>query len=133
MFTYNYWMKVYNFISSRDCVEVYWSSGTRFSTNRYCVDLPEWCLSKNCIKGWKRQRDAGFGIFFKKATKMAKRAVKSDVWKMLISKGLEQFPILYQKKASRIRNKIVRVLLLNSNAANNLIRSGSNKLKSKMY
>lgn len=83
-------------------------------------------------KGQKGQKRVEFRSFSKKATKTARRAIKSTVGKMVISKGLEQLFGLYQKGALCRKNNRVRTLF-NSDVANNLIRSGSNKLNSKIY
>ena len=87
---------------------------------------------KSARKVQKVQKGVEFRSFSKKATKTARRAIKSTVGKMVISKGLEQLFSLYQKGASCRKNKRVRTLF-NSDVANNLIRNGSNKLNSKMY
>ena len=45
-----------------------------------------------CRRG---QRGRGIGSLFKKAEKLAKKAVKSDIAKMAISQGLAYAPKLY--------------------------------------
>ena len=59
---------------------------------------------KKCAR-MRGQRDRGIGSLFKKAKKLAKKAVKSDIAKMVIGQELAYAPKLYDMSPSRIKNK----------------------------
>ena len=76
------------------------------------------------------QRSCGFDSFFKKAGKLAKQAVKSNLSRIPISKCVEHLPSLYRKGASRIKNKKL-IALLNSNIAHGIGNTGDGKVGSR--
>ena len=59
---------------------------------------------KKCARR-RGQRGCGIGSLFKKAKKLAKKVVKSDIAKMAISQGLGYTPKLYDIGTSRIKKK----------------------------
>ena len=63
---------------------------------------------KKCKKKLSRQRGCGFKSFFKKAKKLAKKTVNSDIAKMAISQGLAYAPKLYDMSTSKIGNERVK-------------------------
>ena len=68
---------------------------------------------------------------FKKAKKLAKKVVKSDVAKMAIGQGLAYAPKLYDMGTSRIKNKKVKQLL-QSEMVKGLLNKGINKAYSNL-
>ena len=80
---------------------------------------------KKCARR-RGQRGRGIGRLFKKAKKLAKKAVKSDISKMTISQGLAYAPKLYDMGTSRIKNEKVKQLV-QSEMAKGLLNKGINK------
>ena len=78
---------------------------------------------QKCKRRRSGQRGRGIKSFFKKAKKLAKKAVNSDIAKMAISQGLAYAPKLYDMATSKIGNKKVKKLLL-SEMAKNLLNKG---------
>ena len=86
---------------------------------------------KKCKRRRSGQRGRGIKSFFKKARKLAKKAVNSDIAKMAISQGLAYAPKLYDIGTSKIGNKKVKKLL-QSEMAKNLLNKGLDKAYSKL-
>ena len=76
------------------------------------------------------QRGRGIKNFFKKVEKLAKKAVNSDIAKMIISQGFAYGPKLYDMRTSKIGNKKVKKLL-QSDMAKYLFNKGLDKTYSK--
>ena len=85
---------------------------------------------KKCARR-RGQRGRFIGSLFKKAKKLAKKAVKSDIAKMAISQGLAYAPKLYDLDTSRIENKKVKQLL-QSEMVKGLLNKGINKAYSNL-
>ena len=66
---------------------------------------------KKCKRRRSGQTGRGIKSLFKKAKKLAKKAVNSDIAKMAISQGLAYAPKLYDMGTSKIGNKKVKKLL----------------------
>ena len=95
--------------------------GCKKSYKSYC---------KKCARR-RGQGGRGIGSLFKKAEKLAKKAVKSDIAKMAISQGLAYAPKLYDLDTSRIENKKVKQLL-QSEMVKGLLNKGINKAYSNL-
>ena len=74
------------------------------------------------------QKEHGIKSFYKKAKKIAKKTVNSDIAKMAISQRLAYAPKLYDMGNSKIGNKKVKNLLQSKKAKNH-----SNKGLDKAY
>ena len=77
----------------------------------------------------RRQRGQGFKSLFKKVKGTAKKAARSDIGKLAISKGLKHLPRLYAKGDSKIKIKKIKSLP-NSGAAHSLVNMGTKRLSS---
>lgn len=62
---------------------------------------------KKCVRR-RGQHGRGVGSFLKKARRLAKKAIKSDIDRAAISKSLEHALALYNKGTSKIKNKKVK-------------------------
>ena len=98
-----------------------------------CMDFKKSYKSpwKKCKRRRSGQRGRGIKRFFKKAKKLAKKAVNSDIAKMAISQGLAYASKLYDMGTSKIENKKVKKLL-QSQMVKILLNKGLDKAYSKL-
>ena len=71
------------------------------------------------------------GNFFKKAKRLMKKAINSDIGKFAISQGLAYVPKLLDLDASKIKNKKVRKLL-QSEMTKKILQKGTDHIYSKL-
>ena len=86
---------------------------------------------KKCKRSLSGQRGCGIKSFFKKAKKLAKKVVISDIAKMAISQVLTYAPKLYDMGTSKIGNKKLKKLL-QSEMAKNLLNKVLDEAYSKL-
>ena len=81
----------------------------------------------------KRRGESGrdLGKMFKKAKKLTKKAMNSDLGKLVISQGLAYAPKIYNMGTSKIKKKRIKQLL-QSNTAKRLLNKGIDKAYSKL-